>query len=218
VTRPVPVDPREQGVLFGRLSLVRWIEALAATFVVALLLLVGPPASAHAMLEGSTPAADAVLTTPPASVDLVFNEAISLLPDSVRVFGPDGAQVDSGAVVHAHGDPATASVGVRPDLPDGTYLVSYRVVSADSHPIEGAYTFVIGHASRAPALAPPVDGSRSVDVALGLARWLTYAGAALGLGGFAFLVWCWPAGWSREARNRPRFPRAPATPGGPSSR
>ena len=196
MTRPVPVDPREQGVLFGRLSLVRWIEALGATFVVALLLLVGPSASAHAMLEGSTPAADAVLTTPPASVDLVFNEAISLLPDSVRVFGPDGAQVDSGAVVHAHGDPATASVGVRPDLPDGTYLVSYRVVSADSHPIEGAYTFVIGHASRAPALAPPVDGSRSVDVALGLARWLTYAGAALGLGGFAFLVWCWPAGWS----------------------
>ena len=174
---PVDADPSavSAGVrLLGRSAL----PALAATFVVALLLLIGPPASAHAMLEGSTPAADAVLTAPPSSVDLVFNEAISLLPDSVRVFGPDGTQVDSGAVAHSHGDAATASVGVQPDLPDGTYLVSYRVVSADSHPVEGAFTFVIGHPSRAPAVAPPVDGSRSVDAALGLSRWLTYAGSA----------------------------------------
>ncbi len=178
--------------------------AVAGTFLLALvglLLLVAPPASAHAMLEGSDPAADAVLTAPPTSVDLTFNEAITLLPDSVRVFGPDGTQVDDGVIGHTHDDAATAGVGVRPDLPDGTYLVAYRVVSADSHPIEGAYTFVVGHPSRAPATAPPVDGSRSVDVALGSARWLTYAGSSLGLGGLAFLVWCWPAGWSvRRAR------------------
>jgi copper transport protein len=177
------------------------VPALAAVFVVGTILLAAPPASAHAMLEDSTPAADAVLTTPPTSVDLVFNEAVSLLADSVRVFGPDGARVDDGAVAHADGDPATAGVGVRRDLPDGTYLVSYRVVSADSHPVEGAYTFVIGHPSRGAAAAPPSDGSTPVDVALGFSRWLTYAGSALGLGGFAFLAWCWPGGWSsRRAR------------------
>jgi copper transport protein len=190
----------------GALRLITRSAVAAATgFVlvalVGLLLLVAPPASAHAMLAGSDPAADAVLTAPPTTVDLVFNESITLLPDSVRVFGPDGTRVDAGTVAHTHNDAATAGVAVRPDLPDGTYLVSYRVVSADSHPVEGAYTFVIGHPSRTPAAAPPVDGSRSVDVALGFSRWLTYAGSALGLGGFAFLVWCWPVGWSeRRAR------------------
>jgi copper transport protein len=175
--------------------------AAAGIVLATLVLLVGPPAAAHAMLVGSSPAADAVLKTAPPSVDLVFNEAVTLLPDSVRLFGPDGERVDDGSVAHAHGDDATASVGVRPARPDGTYLVSYRVVSADSHPIEGAYTFVVGHASGGPVTAPPADGSGSVDVALGLSRWLSYAGAALGLGGFAFLVWCWPAGWSgRRAR------------------
>jgi copper transport protein len=178
----------------------RWVAALVGVFVVGALLLTASPASAHAMLEDSTPAADAVLATPPASVDLVFNEAVSLLPDSVRVFGPDGSRVDDGGVAHTDGDAATAGVGVRGHLPDGTYLVSYRVVSADSHPVEGAYTFVIGHASRTATATPPPDGSTPVDVGLGFSRWLTYAGSALGVGGFAFLVWCWPSGFrSRRA-------------------
>jgi len=202
-TPPLGAPGRPTGRRRGALRLITrsTLPVVTGAFLVGLLLLVASPASAHAMLEGSDPAADAVLTAPPASVDLTFNEAITLLPDSVRVFGPDGTRVDDGTIARTHDDPATAGVGVRPDLPDGTYLVAYRVVSADSHPIEGAYTFVIGHPSRAHAAAPPVDGSRSVDVALGFARWLTYAGSALGLGGFAFLVWCWPSGWSvRRAR------------------
>jgi copper transport protein len=179
------------------------LPALGAAVLAALVLLVAAPASAHAELERSTPAADAVLQQPPSSVSLVFNESVTLLPDSVRVFGPGGDRVDEGSVERAHGDDATAEVGVRRGLPDGTYLVSYRVVSADSHPVAGAYTFVVGHPSTAPVAPPSGSGSssRTVDVALGLSRALTYAGSALGLGGFAFLVWCWPTGWaSRRAR------------------
>jgi copper transport protein len=177
------------------------VAGLVALVVVILLVLAATPASAHAMLEGSNPAADAVLTAPPSSVELTFNEAITLLPDSIRVFGPDGVRVDNTSVARSHGDGATAAVGLRPDLSAGSYLVSYRVVSADSHPIEGAYTFAVGHVSRAPDLVGSDDGSNAVDIGLGVSRWLSYAGSALGLGGFAFLVWCWPAGWSvRRAR------------------
>lgn len=185
----------------GSLRLVpRLMGALAALLsVLAALLIAASPATAHAVLESSTPAADAVLQQAPSSVSLVFDESVTLLPDSVRVFGPDGKQVDDKTVGHAHGDPATAEVGLRDDLPDGTYLVSYRVVSADSHPVEGAYTFVVGHASRTAAPVPTDDnGSRSVEVTLGFSRWLSYAGSALGLGGLAFLAWCWPAGWRRR--------------------
>jgi copper transport protein len=191
---------RRPGTL-GRVDLTVVVTALAALVVVGVLVLVAGPASAHAVLEGSNPEADSVLAEPPSSVDLTFNEPITLVRDSVRVFGPDGKQVDDGVVGHHHGDAATASVELRPRLPDGTYLVSYRVVSADSHPISGAFTFAVGHATGTPTLAGADSGSRAVDVGLGLARWLGYAGSALGLGGFAFLVWCWPSGWaSRRAR------------------
>jgi copper transport protein len=104
-------------------------------------------------------------------------------------------------VGRAHDDAATAAVALRANLTAGTYLVSYRVVSADSHPIGGAYTFSVGHATATPTPGGADDGSDVVDVGLGLARWLGYAGSALGIGGFAFLVWCWPGGWgSRRAR------------------
>ncbi len=185
----------------GRLRLAVVLAALAALVVVVVLVLAANPASAHAVLEGSNPEADSVLTTAPSEVDLTFNEPITLVPDSVRVFGPDGSQVDNGVIGHHHGDAATASVELRPRLPDGSYLVSYRVVSADSHPISGAYTFAVGHATGTPTVATPQSGSDAVDIGLGVARWLGYAGSALGLGGFAFLVWCWPSGWaSRRAR------------------
>jgi copper transport protein len=176
-------------------ALRRWLAPAGLVVVCALVLLGASPASAHAILERSTPAADAVLRAPPTSVDLVFDEGISLLPDSVRVFGPDGSEVDDRHVVHAGGVAASAAVGLRGSLAKGTYLVSYRVISADSHPVSGAYTFSIGHRSTPPAAASP-SRSTTVDLALGAARWLTYAGSALGLGGLAFLAWFWPAGWS----------------------
>jgi copper transport protein len=179
------------------------LTALAALTVIGLLLpLAAAPASAHAVLVGSDPEPDAVLAAPPATVDLLFDEGVTLLADSIRVFGPNGSRVDEGDVAHRHGDTATVSVTLRPDLSAGTYLVSYRVVSDDSHPIGGAYTFAVGHVTRTPAEISAGDrGSTSVDVGLGVSRWLGYVGSALGLGGFAFLVWCWPAGWgSRRAR------------------
>jgi copper transport protein len=177
------------------------LTALVAVAVVALVVLTAVHASAHAMLLGSNPAADSVLTTPPSTVELTFSEAVTLTPDSLRVFGPDGDRVDDGAVGHTHHDAATVAVGLRANLTSGTYLVSYRVVSADSHPIGGAYTFAVGHATATPTPGGADDGSDVVDVGLGISRWLSYAGSALGLGGFAFLAWCWPGGWrSRRAR------------------
>jgi copper transport protein len=142
-----------------------------------------------------------VLQQPPDSVDLTFSEGITLLPDSVRVFGPDGNQVDDGKVVHEHGDAGTAGVGLDAHLATGTYLVSYRIVSADSHPISGAYTFSIGHRTAAPTAAA-VGGSNGIPLTLGFSRWVSYAGSALGLGGLAFLSWCWLAGWSSPRARR----------------
>ncbi|CAM5383874.1 Copper resistance protein CopC/CopD OS=Streptomyces tendae OX=1932 GN=F3L20_31300 PE=4 SV=1 [Streptomyces tendae] len=100
------------------------------------------PASAHAALTGSDPAQGAVVDTAPAQISLTFSEPIAVGDDSVRVLDPKGERVDKGDPANLSG--TTYSVRLLSGLPDGTYTVAYQVVSADSHPVAGAYTFSIG--------------------------------------------------------------------------
>ncbi len=172
----------------------------------ALLLLAGPiaaPASAHAVLESSDPGADTVVSTLPGAVSLTFSESVSLVPGSLRVYGPDGARIDRGDVDHpgGHGDRIGVSIGDGDDAGQGTFLVAWRVISADSHPMSGAFTFSVGHASRAP-VAPSVHSSRPLGIALGVARWTGYLGSALLIGILIVIGWCWRAGWSSTRARR----------------
>ncbi|MCW2755083.1 MAG: hypothetical protein JWQ32_2494 [Marmoricola sp.] len=178
-------------------SLVLVRRALAIGLVAGGFLMVASPADAHAVLEGSNPAPDVTVVAAPRTVTLRYDEAVTILPTSLRVFGPDGDRVDQGVVTHPGGVGAQVSVNLDQLTTQGTYLVSWRVISADSHPVSGAYTFSFGRASRAPAIAA-VQNNRSVAFALGTARWLGYLGSALLLGGVGFLLLCWPAGWTAE--------------------
>ena len=76
------------------------------------------------------------------------------------------------------------TVPLRPDLPDAGYVVTYRIISADSHPVSGAFSFVVGDGELLPA-GSVGTGDRidpGVAVLLPLARWIGYAGMALGVG------------------------------------
>ncbi|MEZ0114810.1 copper transport protein [Catenulispora sp. EB89] len=152
-------------------------------------LAVAPAASAHATVVSTDPADGAVLPTAPARVTVTYNEAVSLQLGALRVFAPDGSQVEIGSADHLSGQPRTASVPLKSGLKNGTYVVSWRVISADSHPVRGAWTFSIGTTS-APnsggAEAAP-SGSRTVGIVYGVARWLAYLGFAA-LGGGALLL------------------------------
>ncbi|WGL51273.1 copper resistance protein CopC [Nocardioides sp. BP30] len=175
----------------------RWVRFAAAlgALVVLAVMAAAAPASAHAVLEGSTPPPDVVLATAPDSVSLSFDEAVTLLPTSLRVYGPDGARVDAGDVAHPAGKGQAVSVHLRSGGAQGTYLVSWRVISADSHPVSGAYTFSVGRTSAAP-VAPDDATNKGVAVALGAARLVGYAGSALLVGTLLFVAWCWAEGWS----------------------
>jgi copper transport protein len=135
---------------------------------------------------------------------LRFDEAVTTVPGSLRVLGPDGSRADAGTVSHPGGDGSTIAVDLSRATRQGSYFVSWRVVSADSHPISGAFTFAIGTTSAAPT---SVDGGATGDsgwgiaLALGLSRWAGYLGLVLLLGGAVFLSVCWPNGW-RERRAR----------------
>ncbi|CAM5227842.1 hypothetical protein SANTM175S_01134 [Streptomyces antimycoticus] len=78
-------------------------------------------------------------------------------------------------------------------LPDGTYTVTYQVVSADSHPVAGAYTFSIGAPSDTSVSVYGTDpGGGAVGWLYGLGRYVSYAGFVVLVGGAAFVLACWP--------------------------
>ncbi|KAA9154666.1 copper resistance protein CopC [Amycolatopsis acidicola] len=146
-------------------------------------------ASAHAALDSTDPAQGSVLATAPARVTLTFSETVQVAGNGVRVLAPDGTQADAGQAGSAGN---AVFVGLRGGLPEGTYTVSWRVVSADSHPVSGAFTFSIGHASaaRAEASAPP--GDSTVSVLYAIARAVAFAAFAVLVGSAAFVLSCLP--------------------------
>ncbi|MGV9559121.1 copper resistance CopC/CopD family protein [Streptomyces sp. NPDC003522] len=158
-------------------------------------------ASAHAALTGSDPAQGTVVETAPAQVSLTFSEQVSTGADSVRVLDPKGRRVDTGEPSAVGG--TTYALQLHSGLPDGTYTVTYQVVSADSHPVAGAYTFSIGapSATSVPATAREAGGGvvgRLYDVG----RYLSYAGFIVLAGGAAFVLGCWPGGAGVRAVQR----------------
>ncbi|GAP49542.1 copper resistance protein CopC [Streptomyces azureus] len=162
--------------------------------VLVLLLFSGAPASAHAALRSTDPDDGSVVQRAPRHITLTFTESVGLLDDSFRVFGPDQRRVHTGEAQHADGRSDTARAGLPGKLAQGTYTVAWRVVSADSHPVSGAFTFSVGKRS---ATTAQVDTGPDEDPLTGglhdAARYLAYLAAALLVGTVAFALLCRPA-------------------------
>jgi copper transport protein len=176
---------------------------LAATLLVtAVVLLPGSAAHAHATLVDSSPASGATLGEPPEEIRLRFTERITVAPDGVRLQDADGAVVDTGPPVVPEDDPTAVVLPVPADLPDGSYVVSFRIVSADSHPVAGALVFGVGVA--AGSLDDVDIGSEDPAVAavFTASRWASYAALALLGGALAVFVLCWPGGWGNQRARR----------------
>ena len=181
-----------------RSTLARRLGA-AAGLALALILATAGPAAAHATLETTSPIEGAVLATAPTEATATFDEAVGVSPDSLRVFAPDGQRVDDGDTVRA-ANPDEIETRLRSGLARGTYTVAWHVISADSHPVEGAYTFSIGAPSGTTVNAATLAAKASTFAGLlyGAVRWLGYLSFSLLLGGAVFLA----AGWPGGARDR----------------
>lgn len=179
----------------------RFAYLAATVFLAALSLLVtAPAASAHALLISSSPADGVVLTRAPARVSATFDEPVGVSADSLRVFAPNGGQVDAGGTTHGS-RPQEITVALRPGLGRGTYTVGWHVISADSHPVQGAFTFSVGAPSSTAVTPGTLDrpGNAVVSMAFGVVRWLAFCCFALLIGAITFVIWCWPAGAARPA-------------------
>ncbi len=158
-----------------------------------LALVVAPVGYAHANLTATTPANDAVLDSSPAQVTLRFSEPVETAFGSVRVFDGEARRVDDGRTIRP--SPDEVAVGIDHELPQGTYTVAWRVVSADAHPIHGAFVFHVGKpGADAGGVAEEVLGddadSRAVSWSFTVIRFLGFALILLAAGGGAALaVW-----------------------------
>lgn len=153
------------------------------------------PAGAHAALESTEPAAGNILDASPRQLVLHFTEPVHVEDDGVRIFDAGGTELDTG-------DPEGGKDVVVPlgGLDIGGYVVTWKVVSEDGHPIGGGFTFRVGDESAAvnpDIVAGLLEGQsspRSVGVAFGIVRFGIFAGLLLLVGGAALVSVLWPAG------------------------
>ena len=169
---------------------------LAALAVAALL---PSTAAAHAILEQTQPLRGAVVVKQPKAVSFHFNEAVETVFSAVHVFNNKGNTVDDGHVVHPGGRGSDVAVGLNSNLPDGTYTATYRVISADGHPVSGGFVFSIGKPGAAPSksvadLTQKAAASWPIRIAFDAARALQYLALALALGGLVFIFGPWFGG------------------------
>lgn len=155
-----------------------WYVAIGLLFFV----LQSAPASAHASLIGSDPANEAVLLETPSSLTLTFNETVE--PLVMRIIDRDGA-ISTVSRIERRG----ANLVLMPPKPlaAGAYILSWRVISDDGHPVGGALTFWIGTRST-PARLASADNA-SVRFAIWAARMIVAIGLFAGAGGAFFLAW-----------------------------
>src|SRR3954453_4051889 len=110
------------------------LRRLAVAFALVLVVLLGAaaPASAHALLLRTDPSPQSTVPTSPDAVRLFFSEPVEAAAGDVRVYDVDGKRVDKDKV-HRTGGNREVVVEI-PHLNDGTYTVTWRAVSSDTHP------------------------------------------------------------------------------------
>ncbi|ABD87977.1 FixH family protein [Rhodopseudomonas palustris] len=148
-------------------------------------------ALAHASLVATDPVADAVLVTAPATLTLTFSDEVT--PLLVRIIAADGRAIEIADI--ARRGPMLILTPPSP-LRTGSYLVSWRVMSEDGHPVGGSFGFSIGaQAAAAPQLARA--NSFTLQAAIWTAQLVIDIGLFVGIGGAFFVAWLRPPGRRR---------------------
>ncbi|MFY1702621.1 copper resistance CopC family protein [Micromonospora sp. WMMA1923] len=148
---------------------------LALSGVVVVLLGTPTPAWAHNSLRAATPAQNATLTTAPTQITLDFQQRIDPAFTTIVVTDASSRRI-------AATDPvvtgATGTARLTETLPNGSYLVAYRVVSADGHPVQGSYPFTVADPT-APQVAPPTPAPAAAAPDDRRRTWLAVAAGTL---------------------------------------
>jgi copper transport protein len=157
VTRATPITP----------------ALVAAAFAAALAL--PSSASAHAYLVKTVPAASVVLNAPPPNIQLTYDEAVEPRFAIISVTNVDGRQETTAPVHRSPSDPDTLVVPLRPNLPEGWYLIYWRAISVDGHPVNGFFTYAVGpNPGPAPQFRIPNISATATTPQLLITRWAMF--------------------------------------------
>lgn len=178
--------------------------SLALFVVVAACLASAGPAGAHATLQNTIPERGAELEEAPPALELQFSEPVETSFGAVRLYDSSGNQIEGAEEFRPSGESSALGLRLPSDLPDGGYTATYRVVSADSHPISGGFVFTVGKGSAGPAasvtdLLGDDDAGPVTGAAAGVIRFAVYASIALVIGGIAFGIFVWGPALRRVA-------------------
>ena len=164
----------------------RFVTAVA---VLAIGLALPAVASAHAYLIKTVPAASGVLDVPPPNVQLTYDEAVEPRFAIISVTNAAGRQETTGPVRRSPANPDTLVVPLRPRLPEGWYLIYWRAISVDGHPVQGAFTYAVGpNPGPAPQFPIPSIAGSATSLRLLIARWVMFLSVMSAIGLFVFRV------------------------------
>jgi copper transport protein len=158
-------------------------RVLATALAAAAALVLPAAASAHAYIVHTEPVASQTLNASPKQVELTYDEAVEPRFAIVSVTDAAGTQETTGAPRRSPTNPDTIVVPVR-HLAEGWYLVYWRAISIDGHPVRGAFTFAVGpNAGPAPQFPVPSTSESAATPRLVAARWVVFLSvmAAIGL-------------------------------------
>jgi copper transport protein len=160
------------------------VRRVAVAVAVLASALAAPTAAwAHAALVRTVPEASRTLNGAPAQVQLTFSEAVEPRFAIVSVTDAGAHRVTAGPPRRSPSDPNTLLVPLK-HVPPGWYLVYWRVISVDGHPVRGAFTFAVGpNPGPAPQFAIPSISETAATPRLVTARWIAFMAvlAAIGL-------------------------------------
>jgi copper transport protein len=159
---------------------VKRLGLIAAVAVAALVL--PAAASAHAVLVKTVPQASGTVNTPPRELALTFSEAVEPRFAIVSVTDAAGRQQTAGPPHRSPANPNTLLVPLKRTA-EGWYLVYWRVISVDGHPVRGAYTFAVGpNAGPAPQFVIPSISETAATPKLIVTRWIAFLSVMTAIG------------------------------------
>ena len=167
----------------------RWGRAVPLLAGLALALGLPAAASAHAYLVRTAPSASVILNSPPPAASLTFDEAVEPRFAVVSVTNANGRQEATGPVSRSPSNPDTLTVPLRPGLAEGWYLVYWRAISVDGHPVQGAFTFAVGpNPGPAPQFVVPDIAQTATTTRLLVARWAVFLSVMTAIGLFVLRI------------------------------
>ena len=139
-------------------------------------------AFAHAALLRTVPQASGTVNVAPRQVELTYSEAVEPRFATVSVTDARGTQETSGSPRRSPSNPDTLLIPLRA-ISEGWYLVYWRAISVDGHPVRGAFTFAVGpNPGPAPQFVIPSISETAATPRLLVARWIVFLSAMVAIG------------------------------------